>query len=61
MTFTVKITQDEDGIFCASVPSLKGCVSQGQTYGQAIANIKEAIALHLDLDVDEKIIVNLLI
>ncbi len=48
MDFLVSISQDEDGIFCASVPSLIGCVSQGETKEEAIANIKEAIALHIE-------------
>ncbi len=47
MDFLVSIFQDEDGIFCASVPSLIGCVSQGGTKDAAIASIKEAIALHI--------------
>ncbi|WP_242025319.1 type II toxin-antitoxin system HicB family antitoxin [Phormidium tenue] len=47
MDFLVLISQNEDGIFCASVPSLIGCVSRGETKDAAIANIKEAIALHI--------------
>ncbi|WIG59738.1 MAG: hypothetical protein OJF49_002485 [Ktedonobacterales bacterium] len=33
----------EDGYWVAECPSLPGCVSQGQTKEEAIANIKEAI------------------
>ena len=33
----------EDGYWVAECPSLLGCVSQGQTKEEAIANIKEAI------------------
>jgi predicted RNase H-like HicB family nuclease len=36
----------EDGYIVAEVPSLPGCVSQGQTRDEALANIQEAIALH---------------
>jgi predicted RNase H-like HicB family nuclease len=36
----------EDGYTVAEVPSLPGCVSQGQTRDEALANIQEAIALH---------------
>ncbi len=32
------------------VPSLPGCVSQGETYDEAVENIKEAIGLHLEFD-----------
>ncbi len=33
----------EDGYWISECPSLPGCVSQGETKAQAIANIKEAI------------------
>jgi predicted RNase H-like HicB family nuclease len=36
--------QDEDGCWVVECPSLKGCVSQGKTKEEALANIKEAIA-----------------
>jgi predicted RNase H-like HicB family nuclease len=44
----VLIFQDEDGYFVVEVPSLPGCVSQGETRNEALENIKEAIALHID-------------
>ena len=48
MKYRVLIEQDEDGVFVAEVPSLPGCISQGQTRSEATANIKEAIALYLE-------------
>ena len=36
----------EDGQIVAEVPSLPGCVSQGRTRDEALANIQEAISLH---------------
>ncbi len=33
----------EDGYYVVEVPSLPGCVSQGNTKEEALANIKEAI------------------
>lgn len=33
----------EDGYFVAECPSLPGCISQGKTKQEAIANIREAI------------------
>ena len=48
MKYRVLIEQDEDGVFVAEVPSLPGCVSQGETREQAVENIKEAIALYLE-------------
>ncbi len=39
----VIIYPGEDGYWVAECPSLPGCVSQGKTKDQAIANIREAI------------------
>jgi predicted RNase H-like HicB family nuclease len=39
----VIIYPGEDGYWVAECPSLPGCVSQGNTREQAIANIREAI------------------
>ena len=39
----VVITKGEDGYWVAECPSLPGCLSQGRTKEDAIANIKEAI------------------
>jgi predicted RNase H-like HicB family nuclease len=48
MKYRVLIEQDEDGIFVAEVPSLPGCISQGNTREEATENIKEAISLYLE-------------
>jgi predicted RNase H-like HicB family nuclease len=48
MRYRVLIEQDEDGAFVAEVPSLPGCVSQGSTRSEALANVREAIALFLE-------------
>ena len=42
MKYRVLIQQDEDGIFVAKCPSLPGCISQGKTREEALANIKDA-------------------
>ncbi len=39
----VIIYPGEDGYYVAECPSLPGCISQGKTKEEAIANIKEAI------------------
>jgi len=36
----------EDGYVVAEVPSLPGCISQGKTRDEAVANVREAIFLH---------------
>ena len=48
MNFKVLIEKDEDGVYVVTVPSLPGCISQGKTEPEALENIKEAIALHLE-------------
>jgi len=39
----VIIYPGEDGFWVTECPSLPGCISQGKTKTEAIANIKEAI------------------
>lgn len=45
--FSIVIEQDKDGyfVFC---PELQGCYSQGDSYEEALENIKDAIKLHLE-------------
>ena len=43
----VVIYHGEDGYWIAECPSLPGCISQGMTKDEAIANIKEAIQGHI--------------
>jgi predicted RNase H-like HicB family nuclease len=43
MKLHVLIEQDEAGYFVAEVPALPGCLSQGKTHAEALANVKEAI------------------
>jgi len=42
----VVVEQDEDGFF-ADRPSLQGCHSQGHSFGGALANLKDAVELHI--------------
>ncbi len=39
----VLLYPDEDGIWVAEVPSLPGCVTQGETREEALENIRDAI------------------
>lgn len=39
---------EKDGGFSVWVPALPGCCSQGETFEEAIENIKEAIGLYLE-------------
>ena len=49
MRFVVTIEMDEDGIFVAECPSIPGCVSQGETREEAIANVQDAIRQCLEV------------
>lgn len=47
MLLNVIIEKDQDGYF-AHILELEGCVSQGNTYEEALFNIKEAGELYLE-------------
>lgn len=49
MKFNVTIDRDEDGVWVVECPAIPGCVSQGETNAEALANIEEAIALCLEV------------
>lgn len=46
-SYQVTLTPDETG-YTVLVPELPGCVSYGETVETALANVKEAIQLHLE-------------
>ena len=48
MKYRILIEQDEDGMFVAECPLLPGCISEGKTREDAIANIKDAIIGYLE-------------
>ncbi len=48
MKYTVIIETGQESGYVAHVPSLRGCVSQGGTREQALANVKEAIEAYIE-------------
>ncbi len=44
----VVLIPDETGGFTVEVPSLPGCISEGETVDEALDNIRDAIALHIE-------------
>ena len=48
MKVRVVLEPSEEGGFTAVAPSLPGCISEGETRDEALANIKEAIELYLE-------------
>jgi predicted RNase H-like HicB family nuclease len=48
MRLKVVFEMSEEGGYTVYVPSLPGCISEGETEEDALANIREAIALYLE-------------
>lgn len=46
--YTVILHLAEEGGYWVEVPTLPGCVSQGETEAEALARIREAIESHLE-------------
>ena len=48
MKLKIILESSEDGGYTVYVPSLPGCISEGDTREEALKNIKEAIILYLE-------------
>ena len=48
MRYTVLMDKHESGGYTVTVPSLPGCISQGDTWEEALKNIEEAIAGYIE-------------
>jgi predicted RNase H-like HicB family nuclease len=48
MKLRVVLEPSEEGGYTVYVPSLPGCISEGDTREEALANIREAIDLYLE-------------
>jgi predicted RNase H-like HicB family nuclease len=46
--YTVILHPAEEGGYWVEVPALPGCLSQGETEAEALAQIREAIEAHLE-------------
>ncbi len=56
MKLQIILEPSDEGGFTATVPSLPGCISEGDTRQHALANIEEAIRLYLEpLDKGEEL------
>ncbi len=53
MTYKVRLVRSEEG-YAVSCPTLPGCHSQGDTEEEALANIREAIHLWLEVRDEEE-------
>jgi predicted RNase H-like HicB family nuclease len=48
MKLKVILEPSDEGGYTAIVPALPGCISEGETKEEALANIREAIELYLE-------------
>jgi len=46
--FKVVLEPSDEGGYAVYLPSLPGCISEGETVEQALKNIREAIELYLE-------------
>ncbi|MCY3759924.1 MAG: type II toxin-antitoxin system HicB family antitoxin [Gemmatimonadetes bacterium] len=53
MKYSVVVHQAEEGGFWVEVPALPGCYSQGESIGETLENVREAIELYLEVLRDE--------
>ena len=53
MTLPVVLERGEDGWIVAECPALPGCVSQGRTESEALANVKEAARAWLEVETEK--------
>jgi predicted RNase H-like HicB family nuclease len=56
MKLKVVLEPSEEGGYTAIVPSLPGCISEGNDKEEALANIREAIELYLEPVDDDQVI-----
>lgn len=48
MKLRIVLEPSDEGGYTAHVPSLPGCISEGDTREETLANIREAIELYLE-------------
>lgn len=48
LKFTIYIDRNEEGGYTVTVPSLPGCITQGERWDEAIANAREAITGYIE-------------
>jgi predicted RNase H-like HicB family nuclease len=48
MNFDIVFEKQKESGFTVYVPSLPGCISEGETKAEALKNVKEAISLYLE-------------
>lgn len=47
-TYSIVVDPDPDGGFTVTVPTLPGCITQGETIDECVAHAREAIELYIE-------------
>ncbi len=58
MKVKVIVHEAEEGGYWAEVPAVPGCVTQGETLEELVANLQEAIEACLDVDIKDVVLSN---
>ena len=53
MEYSVVVHEAEEGGFWVEVPALPGCFSQGESVEEALGNVREAIAVYLEVRAED--------
>jgi len=53
MELKIFLEEQDEGGYTVFIPALPGCISQGDTLEEAVKNIKEAILLYLDEEIED--------
>ena len=48
LQYTAVFEPEKEGGYSVTIPALAGCISQGETFEEALANIKEAAELYVE-------------
>ncbi len=48
LTYRIHFTKEPEGSYTATVPTLPGCITYGETIEQAVSMAKEAIELYVE-------------
>ena len=46
--YLINLEKNENGIYTITVPALPGCITQGDTWEEAVANAQEAILGYIE-------------
>lgn len=57
LPYTIELTPDENGIWFAAIPLLKGCMTQGDSREDALLMLDEAKELWLETALEEGILI----